>query len=64
MKIRLLTLAAGPDGVMPAGSVADVSEDLGRALIDGQFAVAVDLPAKPAPIETAMRKLPRETRKR
>ena len=47
MKIRMLTLAAGPDGVLQAGKIAEVPEARARALIAGGY--AVDLTPSPFP---------------
>ena len=46
MKIKMLTTAAGPDGVWPAGSVQDVSAKVAKAMVDGGFAKKVVPPAK------------------
>lgn len=48
MKIRMLTLAAGPDGVLQAGKIAEVPEARARALIAGGYAVDVS-PKEPNP---------------
>lgn len=51
MKIRMLTLAAGPDGVLQAGKIAEVPEATARALIAGGYAVAVEVtPGPPSPV--------------
>lgn len=43
MKVRMVSLAAGPDGSWPPGSVHDLPEGLARALVAGGYAVAVDV---------------------
>ena len=58
MKIRLITLMAGPEGVFPPGSVIEVSPEEARALIAGGYAEPVPRPAAPPkdelpPVETA-----------
>jgi len=40
----MLTTAAGPDGVFPAGAVVDVDERLAKAFITGGYADAVEEP--------------------
>lgn len=42
MKVRLVTLMAGPDGVVQAGSVLDLPADHGRALVEGGHAKMVE----------------------
>ena len=44
MKVRRLTLAAGPDGVEPVGSVCEVSRAVAEAMVSGGFAEYVDSP--------------------
>jgi hypothetical protein len=46
MKIKMNTLAAGPAGTFPAGSVVDFPDDEARALITGGYAKAVEEPVK------------------
>lgn len=41
MKVRMVTLAAGPDGVTPPGSEIDVADAVGVALCAAGYAVAV-----------------------
>ena len=58
MKIRLITLMAGPEGVFPPGSVIEVSPEEARALIAGGYAEPVPRPAaapkvEPPAVETA-----------
>jgi len=62
MKVRAITLMAGPGGVVHPGTVFDAPADKAKALIDGCYAVAVE--GKAAPIETAMVVPIVETRKR
>ncbi len=42
----MLTLAAGPDGIRQPGSVCEVDEAEGKALIAGGFADVVEAPKK------------------
>ena len=59
MRVKMLTLSAGPQGVREIGKVVDVSDAEGQNLVKGRFAVAVDAegkeiaPAPPAPIKPA-----------
>ncbi len=61
MKIRMITLGAGPMGVLEAGRVYEVDEQTGRAMIAGHYATPVMEPAassqppveEPKPVETA-----------
>ena len=65
MQVRMVTLAAGPLGVLQAGQVVEVTEAMGEALMAVGAAVVVDgepLPgvehavAPPAETATAKRK--------
>lgn len=47
MKIKMLTLAAGPDGVKHPGEIYDVDTKEGKALIEGRYAEAVDEQEQP-----------------
>lgn len=58
MKIRHITLSAGPGGVFRPGDIRDVSEDEARALITGGYAEALEMPEKPA--KSAAPKTPRK----
>lgn len=54
MKLKLLTLMAGPDGTYNAGQIVDMSEAQAKELIDRGYAVACEMPAKKAVVmETA-----------
>lgn len=58
MKIRLITLMAGPEGVFPPGSVIEVSPEEARALVAGGYAEPLPRPAappkeEPSTVETA-----------
>jgi len=69
VKVRMLSLAAGPSGVFPAGTIRDVTDDEALVLVDGGYAefVASAPPAeKPVEeeIETAMAAPPETTTKR
>lgn len=46
MKVKMLTLAAGPDGVKHPGGIYDVDAKEGKALIEGRYAEAVDVTAE------------------
>lgn len=50
MKIKMITLYAGPAGVMQAGETHEVEPKLANDLIAGKYAVAVKASA---PVETA-----------
>jgi hypothetical protein len=41
MRVRYKTLAAGPDGVYRIGDEAEVTEQLGAALVSGGYADAI-----------------------
>ncbi len=65
MQVRMVTMAAGPLGVMQAGQVVEVTEAMGAALIAVGAAMAVDVEsvatvehavAPPAETATAKRK--------
>lgn len=47
MRVRMKTLAAGPDGVHYAGMVYDLPEFQAREYVEGGFAEAID-PLPPA----------------
>lgn len=51
MKIKMLTLAAGPDGVKHPGTIYDVDVKEGKALIEGRYAEAVDATAEQEQLE-------------
>lgn len=67
MRIRMITRAAGPDFSWQAGSIQDIEVALALALIEGGYAVAVDLAESPVVIEateagtTATRRTKRAT---
>lgn len=46
MKVKMLTLAAGPDGVKHPGEIYDVDAKESKALIEGRYAEAVDTAAE------------------
>ncbi len=52
MKVRMLTLMAGPDGILRPDQVVDLPKKKAQALIDGGFAVKVAAP-KPKPKKQA-----------
>lgn len=62
MKVRAITLMAGPGGVIHPGQVFDAPDEKAKALIAGRYAVPVG--GKIASIETAMVVPVAETRKR
>jgi hypothetical protein len=41
MKVKMLTLSAGPDGARQPGRIYPVSAEEGKALVDGGYAVEV-----------------------
>lgn len=52
MRIRMLTTAAGPEGVRLVGQVVAVADDEANALIEGGYAEAVETPPRPSAPET------------
>lgn len=54
MRVRMLTTAAGPQGVYRIGETWTVDPDTASQLIAGGYAVAVDSAAAPAAVETAV----------
>ena len=50
MKIRMLKTAAGPAGVMSAGSEHDVELEFGQALVMADAAEWLETPPKAAPV--------------
>lgn len=55
MKIRLLTILAGPDGCKTPGEIIDVSPSVGNSLIAVRSGEAVDdLPAGTVQVEKAV----------
>ena len=53
MQVRMVTMAAGPLGVMQAGETVEVTEAMGAALIAVGAATAVDVESV-APVEHAV----------
>ena len=49
MRIRMLSLSAGPDGILQAGHTYDLAEDQARVLVTGGYAV----PVRVSSLETA-----------
>jgi len=47
MKVRMLSLAAGPDGVLLPGAEVEIPDDPARALVAGGYAVAVGSASSP-----------------
>lgn len=52
MRIKMLTIEAGPKGIWHPGDERTVPDDVGQALIDGRYAVRV-VRRVPADVETA-----------
>ena len=50
MKVRMLKLAAGPDGVFPAGAVVEMDEKTAKSFVDSGAAVYLE---KEKGVETA-----------
>lgn len=44
MKIKMITLEAGPEGIKQPGGIYDVDPKEGKTLVDGGYAEAVDEP--------------------
>lgn len=55
MKIRMKTLAVGPGVMFHPGKVYEVADVVGEPFVVGNYAVRLDVPAKPkaAPVEDA-----------
>lgn len=49
MRVRMLSTAAGPAGVWPAGSIQDLPDEQGRALMAAGAAEAATPAAVPEP---------------
>lgn len=49
MKIKMITLAAGPEGIKQPGGIYDVDPKEGKALVDGGYAEAVNEPKPQQP---------------
>lgn len=45
MKVKMLTMSAGPNGTIRAGSIIEVSDREGKLLIGGGYAEAVEMPS-------------------
>jgi hypothetical protein len=50
MRIRMITTAAGPEGVYQAGQVVVVSNEMGQAFVEGGYAEPVKARAETAAI--------------
>lgn len=48
MKVKLLTVMAGPNGVVRIGDVVDVTDALGDALVKGGYAIEQEFTAEDA----------------
>ena len=46
MKVKMITLAAGPDGIIRPGNIIEVKVAEGKALIQGGYAVEINSPKK------------------
>lgn len=56
MRVRYITLSAGPDGVIQPGTEQEVPESRGLALIAAGSAVALDAPqSRQSPVQTAVK---------
>lgn len=42
MRVRMLTMAAGPGGVFPSGSIRDLPDGEAYALIEGRYAEQIE----------------------
>lgn len=51
MKVKMLTVAAGPKFSGRPGQIVEVDDALGKDLISGNYAVAVEDKPKPEPVE-------------
>ena len=43
-KVKMLTVSAGPKGILRIGDIIDVSDGEAKLLIDGNLASAIDKP--------------------
>ena len=68
MRIKMLTTAAGPDGVWPAGSIQDLAAPQAKALISGGFAEPIDPPIEqaqaPKPVARETAEAPTQRKRR
>ena len=60
MRVKMQTLAAGPDGVIPVGAIVDVDAETGQRLVAGGYAT----PVTPHDVETALAPEPEVAAKR
>lgn len=60
MKIKMITMSAGPEGSMHPGKTYDVDPKEGNALIEGRYAEAVDEPKEEPKGKQAGKKKPGE----
>lgn len=44
MRLRMVTLAAGPDGVYLPGSIVEVEDETAARMVAGGYALPVDIP--------------------
>lgn len=49
MRVEMLAISAGPDGVFPVGTLRDLDDVVATALVDGGYAKSCDAPVKAAP---------------
>lgn len=51
MRVRMVTLAANPDGILTPGTIIDIDDAMAAAMIAAGSAVAIDAPpAPPVPL--------------
>lgn len=44
MRVRMVTLAAGPQGIYMPGEIVEVEDELAARMVAGNFATPVDVP--------------------
>ena len=49
MKIKLITLMAGPEGTFSPGSLLDLEKSKAEALINGKYAISMEPEPEPEP---------------
>lgn len=64
MRVQLLTIAAGPEGVWLPGSVVDVAPETARALLAGGYAILPPMDRRPVPPEQAVERVPERSKRR
>lgn len=61
MFVKMLTVSAGPTGCIPAGTIREVTDAEGKAIIEGLFGTRVEKPARKISLPEAAAIQPPET---